>query len=539
MKKIVRSQSLILKHFIVSILILAANVFCFAQNKIDLELKVQTAAETVRGGEKFFFTFVINNIGSEKATDVIFIQDEETMARFVSFVPSKGNCEIIKIRGSSDKLSCKLGDLEIGESVNILIEAQAEEWGDISQIKETSKEKSLYAELNKKPLQLLGERFENGTSENLPFEHKISVEGWASSESNEINGDNNRVRFDIKLQPSLNIPPRVEILSPVDQSVVIKSIKDAMELPIKIKAFDPDGKIRKVEVLEQNFQIIVEDNQYKFVFGGKKFTAQEVEDNRESLKKYFGGNAQPAGDNTYTYIWKSLKYGKNKISVTAIDDGGRYALDSLEIEVKSDATVEFITPKDKEVFAPNSTIIFETTSQFGENINPKIDILKNNFQTYENEMLTMTKISSLGNTYKHQTAIKFTDEGIYDFSILVTENGIETNRIFGHRIFIAEPRDIKIVSVKNGQEFSEKDSIEIVVEARDSKGKIVDDELELVIDGKSYKKVNNSLCYMCEPRSALWKSQFIEKGTHTIQIIAKHQFGTKLGQSEIITITVK
>ena len=46
MKKIFRSQSLILKLFTFSILIFAATIVCSAQDKIDLELKVQTTAET-------------------------------------------------------------------------------------------------------------------------------------------------------------------------------------------------------------------------------------------------------------------------------------------------------------------------------------------------------------------------------------------------------------------------------------------------------------------------------------------------------------
>ena len=115
-------------------------------------------------------------------------------------------------------------------------------------------------------------------------------------------------------------------------------------------------------------------------------------------------------------------------------------------------------------------------------------------------------------------------------------------------IVVAEPRVIKIFSLKNGQEFEEGKPIKISVDATDAKGRIIEDELKLIVDGKSESTIYNSWTHGPVPpydkvldKNYGYNLSGLEKGTHTIQVIAQYKNGDdiKLGESEIITIRVK
>ncbi len=173
--------------------------FCtivFAQDKVDLEIKVQTASETARGGETFSYTVTVNNIGSAKATDVIMVQSEPKTTEFVSFVPNKGACEIIDIDpGRADRmLNCKFGDVESGESIIIAITLKIHDFGDIS-------EDAKYV------VYVLGDLEANSDKTTLTY-----IDVYPKEE--EENKENNSAKISARLLPSKNIPPRVEIITP-------------------------------------------------------------------------------------------------------------------------------------------------------------------------------------------------------------------------------------------------------------------------------------------------------------------------------------
>jgi hypothetical protein len=502
---------------------------CPAQNKTDIEVTAQAAAETARGGETFSYTVTVKNIGPAKATRVILMQDGNSGETSAS--PSAGTCALLKESSQiPTPFQCRLGDLEKGESVIINFSIKIHDFGG-------EPEESMNSPTALPTLPDFNQSPESQADQSKTTLADIDV----SAEETDENSENNRAVVRAELLPSKNLPPRVAVISPKSEIVIVKPISKSLEVPLIIKAFDPDGKITKVRVLEQNFQIIIEDNQYKFVFGGKKYTAQEAEDRHEELASYFGGDAVQNSDGTYGYVWKSPRYGKNRVSIDAVDDGGRTGSTTLEIEVKSDAAIEIVAPQNEQLFPPNSNVTIETISKISDGVTPQVRLLGTQ-PTYPmnfTDLPLMRQVSKTGNTYKHQFIWKGVKEGVYDLVPMVLENDQDTNTTGFVRIVVAEPRVIKITSLKNGQVFDAQKPVEIKIEARDSKGGIVNDEFELMIDGKSYVKINNSLCENCMPKSYIWNPPFLTKGIHTVQIIAKNFQGIKLGQSETITIKVK
>ena len=118
----------------------------------------------------------------------------------------------------------------------------------------------------------------------------------------------------------------------------------------------------------------------------------------------------------------------------------------------------------------------------------------------------------------------------------------------GVTVFVAEPRIIKIFSLKNGQEFEEGMPVKVSIDATDAKGRVVvEDEFELIVDGKHKATIYNSWTNapatpyeMILDKNYGYELSNLEKGIHTIQVIAKRtHYDVKLGESAIITIKVK
>jgi uncharacterized repeat protein (TIGR01451 family) len=525
-------QNSIKKYTSVFLFVLLLCFSVFAQEKFDLDVKVQPASETARGGETFSYSITVGNIGSAKATDVILIQDEPQSARFVSFAPSKGNCEIDENRGRGRRrLRCRLNDIEPSDSIIILVEVKINEFGDVSENVNSEKLPSISSSGS------LAENYE----ETFEF-----VDVWADRE--EENDENNHAKIIVKLLPSKNIPPRLQIVSPKNELAFIKPLNKQLEIPIVIKAFDIDGRIKKVVISEINdgkVQFIFEDNEPKYLIAGITYSEKEIEEKREDEEfiKSIENRASLTGKDTYTYIAKNFHYGRNTIRITAFDETGRSSLELVELDIKRDASIEIISPKLNQVFAPDSTITIETVSKINDSQSSllRLDGTRNNYFYPDYASIPLLQpIFKAENTFKHQYIWKNVPEGIYNLRVLLFEGEEYSQYEEMTTIIVAEPRVIKIVSLKNGQQFEAGKNIEIKVEARDKKGQIVHDKMELFVDGKSYiENIDNSLCEGCFPNSYNLQSSEIKSGTHTIQIIAKYQNGIKSGESELMTIVVK
>ena len=274
-----------LRLFLLNLSVFISAGICFGQNKFDLEILVQPAADTARGGEKLSYSITVKNLGSAKATDVIFIQDEPKLVKFISYVPSEGQCEVDENKGHVDRLlRCRLGDVEAGESILVLIEATVDDFGDTSETTDAKKIPNFPVS----PLESFIESNSLG---------RIDVR---ASEMEE-NLKNNSAELIVKLLPSKNIPPRVEIVSPKDETTVAMRAGKAAEVTLTIKAYDPDGKIKKVLVDDPQYspQVFIEDNQYKWLYEGRKYTAQELENYLKTTKP-IEREAVRTGKDTYS-----------------------------------------------------------------------------------------------------------------------------------------------------------------------------------------------------------------------------------------------
>jgi uncharacterized repeat protein (TIGR01451 family) len=526
-------------------------IFCLAQSKVDLEVTAQAASETARGGEMFSYTVTVKNIGSAKASEVILMQDgnsEETSA-----VSSAGTCALLEESQQLPKpFRCMLGDIEQGESVIINFSIKFRDFG--------GEEEDGNVRV---PMMLPSlERRELSEEEKANLSKTTVADINVSAEENENDRDNNRTEIKAELLSSKNKAPHVQIISPKSDEAIPRQVNKPFEVTLTIKAFDSDGKIEKVIVHDPAYErkydwtTVFEDDQYKYLYEGKKFTRKEFEEYLEASKPP-ERLATKTGANTYTYALKNSRFRENVISITAVDDGGRMDFTSTIFIVEGDAKVEIVTPKNEQVFAPDATITIETSSKINDAAlnNLRIMATRNDYISPEwSDYPLLELISKTGNTFRNRYILKNLPEGNYNLKAILFNDKNPTNFSESVRIIIAEPRVIKITSFKNGQKFEQDKPIMLRVEAIDIKGNMIHDNLALMIDDKQYGEISNSWTNELTPpykKIIDPKIEFnildkisLEKGFHKIQIIAKENdigLNTKaiLGKSEIITINVK
>lgn len=311
-----------IKHFLYgSFFTLLAASFCFGQGKVDLELKVQPASEIVRGGETFSYVITVKNVGSATATDVIL--HHVSSQGIVLGVPATGTCGMAKDSGQlPTPFQCELGDIKQGETVIINFALKIFDFGGDEMTESNVK----IPEMPYSP--------ETVSSSDNNSAKSLLADVYVNALEAEENQENNRSVISAKLQCSKNLPPRVKIISPKEETVIILSAKKATKVVFTIQAFDPDGTVEKVQVNTQQFHISVEYPENKYVINGKKYSIKEVEDNKPAFQKYFGGEAVKIGKNTYTFTLENPRYGLNQVFVEVIDNGGRSSVISVNFMVK-------------------------------------------------------------------------------------------------------------------------------------------------------------------------------------------------------------
>lgn len=513
-------KNLFLVVLSLSILYIESN----GQTKVDLEVKVQTASETARGGETFSYTITVNNIGTHRATDVILINDEFRSGKFVAGVPSRGRCDIEELPYEV-QLRCVVGNIEPGDSVIISVETQISEFGDISEEKDT-KIQEVWGNL-------------------------AAASGWdyqgplatihISSEDAEDKKENNHAQIFVKLLPSKNIPPRIQVTSPKADYVLTKPVNKNSEVPIIFTVFDVDGTIRKVTASDNAtsaFQYVVEEGETKYIFKGRKFTKEELAE--ASKDQVFIDSLAtvitPHARDTYRYLVKNFTYGENYVHLSAYDSGGRRQDKTFSFMLKSGSEMN-LAVHGGNVFVPGSSIIIETVTTVTPGVTPKV--MLNGTDQNAISQVEMSQISKVGNTYKHRFIFRPPNEGSYELGAVLDENGEFTNIQAFDRFVVAEPRTIKITSLQNGQVCTDNEPCRVEVYARDEKGSVIHDELNILIDGQTYGSIHSSDCQMCAPKSVTLKSPYVQKGIRKIQIIAKHPYGTELGRSEMYTLNFR
>lgn len=532
------------------ICLLFASFSANAQGKVDLEVKAQPGSKTARGGETFSYAITVTNIGTTKAKEVILItepSDSNRLMTIVRGISSKGTCEIEE-HPYPAKLRCLIGNLEPDEIVTIPVEAKIAEFGGEY---ETEAQRASSKKFTEAFARFGG--FSDGVKENPAGSSLGNID--VSAAEPEDDRQNNRTEVFAHLLPSKNIPPRIEIVSPKSTSPVVKPLNKKIDVPVRVKAFDVDGTIRKVTVSLSYYVpwrlYLEDDGTFRYLFEGKKYTNEElmqlqqkgweglIEREKAGTLIYPENHANLISKDTYQYVLKDYGYGENTARICAYDDGGRSECTSTRFNVKSDSEIKIASPINK-VLPPNSTVTIKSISKVNPGINAKVILYGLNGETsYQDSSPLMTQISRSGNTVIHRFLWKPKNEGPYYLRTRLYENGEHTETEDAVGIIIAEPRVIKITSIQNGQECLSTNPCRIEVYARDSKGKVINDNLEILVDGKSFNPIHSSDCEFCGPKSVSLNRAGLEKGTHIVQIVAKHDRETESGRSELYTVTIK
>ncbi|MBS1796650.1 MAG: hypothetical protein JSS81_22660 [Acidobacteria bacterium] len=491
---------------------------CFAQGKVDLEVKAFASSKTARGGESFSYTITVSNIGSARATDVMLVQTELRAANFVSNVPSRGTCAVDDREGRGTRiLRCKLGDIEPGETIVTAIELKIRDFGDLSEAPD--KRYKLPS------LQSLPDSIQSSANSNDDSLAVIDV----SAEEREENKENNYARVSVRLLPSKNIPPRVQIVAPENETVITRSAKKLARVTFTIKAFDPDGKIERVRVNTQQFDILIGSSENLFVIEGKSYTSKELEDNKD-LQKYFGGDAKRIAPDTYTFTLENPKYGLNVIFVEAVDDGGRAADDSVRLTVKGDNSIEFTKPLQNSVIKPGTNVVIETLSKLNDGSEGKFELIGN--QICCGNPPLMKQISRRGNDYVHQYIWENIAKGYYNLQIFLTEDTGAFTYSGSLQFKVTEKPAVRIISPRPGQTFKAGEKIPIEIEAADPDGTIKD--VSVKVNGKYESKFD----WRPERYGKSGDIDFLSSGIYRITATAVDEMDVET-ESESITIIVK
>lgn len=517
------------KILLVSVVLLFIVSNCLAQNKVDLELTVQSAVESVRGGEIFAYSLTVRNIGSAKATNVILIQDEEGLLSFAAYVSSKGTCTINDSnRRIHRQLNCRLTDFEVGETVVVSVEMKVGDFGDVSITEESTATDSASAAL----VELM-----KATAAAKGKVSQIVGNADVAAEEGEENGENNHAPISVELLPSKNIPPRVKVLSPKEKSVFIRSSKKPSAVTLTIQAFDPDGTIEEVGVRANQSSPSVEHPLTHVIIRGKEYLIEELQNNLALLEQAEGGQAVKTGSDTYTYTIENPNYGINTVQVGARDDGGRGNGATVQFTVKGDNSIKFTNPVKNAVIKPHTDVSIETTCRLNDGKLVGLQLMGARLDGYSYaatfDEVPMKMLSAQGGIYRHQYVLKNAERGIYNLRVYLTEDlGAFTYSEDVH-FTVSEKPTVKINIPNAKQIFKEDEEIPFTVEAADADGKIK--SVTVLVNGED--KNNN---WRTDDNGSHRNGYFysLRKGNYTITAKVRDDLDVET-ESEPLTIIVK
>jgi len=248
------------------------------RNKLSADLELTgTGPEQVTEGQEVTYELKITNAGPETATGIRL--HAAPSFPFVSVDASKGKC-----RMSGQNVYCKISSLEKDQSVKIKIVERCE-WNRTSY-------NGLTAGDNPRPIVV----------------KDISV----GSIERDTNVENNHLDLQTEIYPDQNKGPVIEIQSPTQFQLFNGP---GASVPIRFKASDPDGFIKKVEVFDTQT--------------GKSL-----------------GEPTLQSEGQYELIYKDAGFGRHWAAIIATDNLGRVATEQTpEFFVNGPAKVEITSPK--------------------------------------------------------------------------------------------------------------------------------------------------------------------------------------------------
>ena len=506
----------LLSCFYLLILSFVTVVTVRAQAETDLQVTIDSQPETARGGERIKYVYSIKNNGPS-STEAFLLGSNETMLEYVSATPIKGSCEI----NERDQyvLRCRIGDLSPGESATVEITALIRDIDDL---------RALGA----------GNGNGSGTTNKSSIEEEPYPLSWVNvySSIKDVNEQNDHVQLEVKLRPSANKPPIVKIISPKENEILVRPATSKISHTISIEASDPDGKIVAVKIeglMEVGFIGPDEKGNLSFEYEGVRYSAVE-------LQAYLANHpppekvATPTGKNIYTYTMKSVPYGRNILTVVAVDNGGRESRTATTFDVKSDSTIEIVSPKKNEIVEPGSSITIETISTLKQG--RLLDVtVSGDGVSLNGEPIKMELVSKQGNVYRHRFQIDNVKSNNFRNFLDFKLNEVDGGYADAHVGFLV--RDVPKMAFTS---FRDGDVVEPEAEDQSRKIRIViqienrryNDQYELYIDGKYHNDFSSDALFWINP----------PVGKHTLQIVAT--FGpitdkVEIARSPLINVTVK
>jgi Domain of unknown function DUF11/Bacterial Ig domain len=231
-----------------------------------------TASAEVTEGRTFTSDLKLTNKGAATATSITLHGYQ--FANDTSVTPTQGKCRV-----SAGNLYCNFASLEKDQSIDIKIVERCPWFAPDSQRSEQR-------------IGLLGKIIEVGGTEQDPF------------------SENNRLALETQVYRDANQGPVVEVVSPR----LFQSFPGpAATVPIHIKASDPDGFVKKVE----------------------------LSDDEKLL-----GEATVRANGEYEFIYKDVTFGRHRVTVVATDNLGRFVSEKTpEFFVNGTAKLEITNPK--------------------------------------------------------------------------------------------------------------------------------------------------------------------------------------------------
>jgi uncharacterized protein DUF11 len=247
------------------------------RHKLTADLQLSGNAPThVTEGESVTYELKITNAGPETATGIRLHADPSFS--FVSVEASDGKCNM-----SAQNVYCKIPTLEKGRSVDIKIVERCE-WN---------------------------RHFPNGPP---GYENPTSVVSkniTVGSTERDPSFADNELRLSTEVFPDQNKGPVIEVISP---TLFQMFSGPAASVPIRFKASDPDGFVKKVELFDDD---------------GKRL-----------------GEAIMVSDGEYELIYKDAGLGRRSVTIVVTDNLGRVAYgDVPEFFINGPAKIEIISPK--------------------------------------------------------------------------------------------------------------------------------------------------------------------------------------------------
>jgi len=193
----------------------------------DLRLLGSVSPTSIASGNNVTYSFTISNQGSNTASDVVMVQDLASSTDLVSAKPSAGFCHTGDGHAfrsgrpdhetdDSGAVYCRIGDLQVGETVSVTIVVGTTVFGD--GVETTASQIS--SEIRVAPLQ----------TDTQPA--------------------NNTINLTFESIPSTNRLPQVTIVSPIADATFVSTVESPAVIPIQISASDPDGSVSEVKVYD-------------------------------------------------------------------------------------------------------------------------------------------------------------------------------------------------------------------------------------------------------------------------------------------------